>query len=368
MKITCDTLNLSKALDTVQRAAQNKVTSNTNNGFYISASEGHIEFQANDYSIGIKTTCHGIIEEEGTVVIASPYLSEMIRRLPEYTVTLEQKSGENLIRITSGKTKYSLPIKNTDDFPLIQEIDHTNCCTIPNAVMKDMINLTQYAVSTDKQKPLFTGILFEIKENNFTMTATNTHQLAAKEVSLEELAKATGRFIVPSGVLSEVARLLPVEDDGKVEISWARSHVAFTFGDTYFLSTLISGEYPDWHRIIPSQFITSVTLSLKDFSDAVGRVALLARNTEYKKINFLFENDAVRIFGEDRVSGEAEDNVPAKVEGEPAKVIFNCFYIEDILKHSRGDTVTLHIPKAGPMLVEQEEDKQYTYVVTPMRG
>ena len=53
MKITFEKQNLSKALDTVQRAAQNKITSNTNNGIYISALNGQIEFQANDYSIGL---------------------------------------------------------------------------------------------------------------------------------------------------------------------------------------------------------------------------------------------------------------------------------------------------------------------------
>lgn len=50
------------------------------------------------------------------------------------------------------------------------------------------------------------------------------------------------------------------------------------------------------------------------------------------------------------------------------RLTFNCNYIEDILKHSKGETVILHLQKAGPMLVEQEEDKSYRYIMTPMRG
>ena len=30
--------------------------------------------------------------------------------------------------------------------------------------------------------------------------------------------------------------------------------------------------------------------------------------------------------------------------------------------------INLHVKKNGPMVVEQEEDKAYRYVVTPMRG
>lgn len=55
MKVTFQTQDLCHALERVQRAAQTKVTSNTNNGFFISVEDGKVEFQANDYSIGIRT-------------------------------------------------------------------------------------------------------------------------------------------------------------------------------------------------------------------------------------------------------------------------------------------------------------------------
>ena len=35
---------------------------------------------------------------------------------------------------------------------------------------------------------------------------------------------------------------------------------------------------------------------------------------------------------------------------------------------SKGEKIILHVKKNGPMVVEQEEDKAYRYVVTPMRG
>lgn len=65
MKVTFQTQDLCRALERVQRAAQTKVTSNTNNGFFISAEDGKVEFQANDYSIGIRTFCEADVEERG---------------------------------------------------------------------------------------------------------------------------------------------------------------------------------------------------------------------------------------------------------------------------------------------------------------
>ena len=50
------------------------------------------------------------------------------------------------------------------------------------------------------------------------------------------------------------------------------------------------------------------------------------------------------------------------------KITINCTYGEDILRHSKGEKIILHVKKNGPMVIEQEEDKAYRYVVTPMRG
>jgi len=67
-------------------------------------------------------------------------------------------------------------------------------------------------------------------------------------------------------------------------------HVAFSFGETYFLSNLINGVYPDYKRVFPSSFDLNATLDLKDFEEAVRFVSPISRDMSYKTINFKFEN------------------------------------------------------------------------------
>lgn len=368
MKIIFQKDELARALDTVSRAAQNKITSNTNNGIYIRAADASAEFQANDFSIAVKTVCPAIVEEGGELVVAAPQLPMMIRLLPAGEVTLEQNRSEGFVTFSAGNAVYRFPIRSTDDFPLVEAMENTSSCTVSAPVLADMVNLTQYAAATDKQKPFFTGILFEIKGSSFAMAATNTHRLAAKEITLETPADQPGRMIVPASVMTDVVRLFPAEEDAKVVISWAKSHIAFSFGNTYFLSNLINGEYPDYHRVIPTRFDSTAVLDLKAFRDAVAMVSPISRDMSYKTINFNFEEGRLDIYEEDKAIGSSRASIPAELTGEPIHIIFNCFYVEDILKHSRGETVILHLLRNGPMLVEQEEDKTYQYVVTPMRG
>lgn len=359
---------LARALDIVAKAAQNKATSNTNNGIHISFTDDLAEFQANDYSIAIKTSCPAVVEEMGDVVIVAPQLPSMIRLLPDGDVLVEQKAGEGMIAFTAGNAVYRFPVRSTEDFPLVETMKPMGSCTVSCGVLSEMVNLTQYAAATDKQKPFFTGILFEIKGASFAMAATNTHRLAAKEVMLAIPAETPGRMIVPAGIMAEVVRLLPSGDEETVDIAWAKTHISFAFGNTYFVSTLINGEYPDYHRVIPPRFDSTVIVDLKSFREAVAMVSPISRDMSYKTINFHFEKDLVEIYEEDKSIGSSRASVAAQLEGDPVHIVFNCIYIEDILKHSRGEKIILHLLKNGPMLVEQEEDKMYQYVVTPMRG
>lgn len=153
-----------------------------------------------------------------------------------------------------------------------------------------------------------------------------------------------------------------------MEISWSKNHVAFTIGSTYFISNLINGEYPEYQRVIPQSFDAHAELNLHDFAEAVRFVSPISRDVNYNTINFHFKQGLLEVFEEDPEIGRSDTSIPVKLEGDDIDITFNCSYIEDILKHSKGETITLHLLKSGPMLVEQQDDKTYRYVVTPMRG
>lgn len=368
MKVTFNKNELTSALDRVQRAAQTKINSNTNNGFFISAANGIVEFQANDYTIGIKTTCSADIFEDGVAVIAAPQLQSTLRMMPSGDIVMEMGKGENTVSFKSGSYFSKFPVRNSQDFPEVEEMDHQNHAVIRCKDFVDMVSLVQFAAATDKQKPFFTGVLFEIHDSLFAMAATNTHRLATKEISLDEPATAAGRIIVPAGILSDVIRLLPDGEEEKMEISWSKNHVAFTIGSTYFISNLINGEYPEYQRVIPQSFDAHAELNLHDFAEAVRFVSPISRDVNYNTINFHFKQGVLEVFEEDPEIGRSDTSIPVKLEGDDIDITFNCSYIEDILKHSKGETITLHLLKSGPMLVEQQDDKTYRYVVTPMRG
>lgn len=155
MKVIFNKSDLVSALDRVQRAAQTKVTSNTNNGFFISAAGENILIQANDYTIGIKTSCPANIEEEGVTVIAAPQLQSTIRMMPAGDITMEKGDHENLVSFQSGSYVSKFPTRDQVEFPDVQEMDHRNHCLVKCRDFADMVSLVSFAAANDKQKPIF---------------------------------------------------------------------------------------------------------------------------------------------------------------------------------------------------------------------
>lgn len=155
MKVIFNKSDLIGALDRVQRAAQTKVTSNTNNGIFISAAGGNILIQANDYTIGIKTSCPADIEEEGVTVIAAPQLQSTIRMMPAGDVVMEKGDHENLVSFKSGTYLSKFPTREQVEFPDVQEMDHRNHCLVKCRDFADMVSLVSFAAANDKQKPIF---------------------------------------------------------------------------------------------------------------------------------------------------------------------------------------------------------------------
>ena len=166
MRVIFDKTELSDAIDRVQRAAQAKITSNTNNGYFIAAENGKVELQANDYTIGIKTSCPAMIEEEGIIVIAASQLQSTIRMMPAGDIVMEKKKEENMVSFTCGSYFARFPTRDINEFPEVKEMEHTNHATVSCQDFKEMTGQVSFATASDKQKPLFSGQFTKLVEVN----------------------------------------------------------------------------------------------------------------------------------------------------------------------------------------------------------
>ena len=367
MHITFPKANLQKAINVLQKVSQNKTSSNLPGAIYITTKNGQVELQGNDFELGIRLTIDGDIKEPGTLVVGSRYFQELIRKLPGDTIELYKPEDGNSLTITSGSSEFNLVTLHPDDFSLVEQIHDQNHVNIDSFAMKELIDLTNYAAATDEDRPVFTGALLEIKENEVTMVATDTHRMAVKKITIDEPATTPMRAIIPTKTLAEVSRLLPTDNPAMINIIWNRTQIVFNFESIYIISRLIEGTYPEYEKVIPSQFDSSAVIDRREFAGAVDRVSLLAKDISYNVIRYDWAESNVTLSTQNTEIGMAKEDVAVEFKGTPFTISFNGRYISDILRHSTGDNIHLFLKQNGPVVIRQDNNPNYTYVVTPVR-
>ena len=367
MHITFPKANLQKAINVLQKVSQNKTSSNLPGAIYMTTKNGQVELQGNDFELGIRLTIDGDIKEPGTLVVGSRYFQELIRKLPGDTIELYKPEDGNSLTITSGSSEFNLVTLHPDDFSLVEQIHDQDHVNIDSFAMKELIDLTNYAAATDEDRPVFTGALLEIKENEVTMVATDTHRMAVKKITIDEPATTPMRAIIPTKTLAEVSRLLPTDNPSMINIIWNRTQIVFNFESIYIISRLIEGTYPEYEKVIPSQFDSSAVIDRREFAGAVDRVSLLAKDISYNVIRYDWAESNVTLSTQNTEIGMAKEDVTVEFKGTPFTISFNGRYISDILRHSTGDNIHLFLKQNGPVVIRQDNNPNYTYVVTPVR-
>ena len=367
MHITFPKANLQKAINVLQKVSQNKTSSNLPGAIYMTTKNGQVELQGNDFELGIRLTIDGDIKEPGTLVVGSRYFQELIRKLPGDTIELYKPEDGNSLTITSGSSEFNLVTLHPDDFSLVEQIHDQDHVNIDSFTMKELIDLTNYAAATDEDRPVFTGALLEINENEVTMVATDTHRMAVKKITIDEPATTPMRAIIPTKTLAEVSRLLPTDNPAMINIIWNRTQIVFNFESIYIISRLIEGTYPEYEKVIPSQFDSSAVINRHEFAGAVDRVSLLAKDISYNVIRYDWSESNVTLSTQNTEIGMAKEDVAVEFKGTPFTISFNGRYISDILRHSTGDNIHLFLKQNGPVVIRQDNNPNYTYVVTPVR-
>ena len=367
MKIRCEKERLLTAVQIVQKATATKTTLPILTGIYLFASEGFLELQATDYEVGISITIPAEVIEPGKVVLSGKFFPEIIRKIAGKSIEIFSVAQSSMITVASENTEFKILSFPADEFPTIKKFESNNVIAIKDDILKDLIRKTVFACSTDESRPLFTGALMEVSDNAIVMVATNTHRLALKKSTLAEPSGSL-KMIIPGKLLNEIAKIINFEVPTDVRIYWLKNQVAFLFDNIYVMSRVIEGQFPDYKKVIPTEFSSYCVLDANILHEAVERVSLLAKDGEYNIIKIKFNSNSIELAGNNPDAGSATEFLDVVPEGEPMEIAFNAKYLLDVLRIAGSGKVKFHLKSPlSPVMVKLEDDAEYTYILTPIR-
>ena len=363
MKFSCDKYVLQQAAASAARAAAAKSPIPTLEGLLIEAGAS-VRITGYDLKKAIYTTIDADIPEPGSVLIGARLFCEMLRRMPDGIVTVEAENGT--VSVKCGKAAFNLVGLSADDYPDLPVVEAENGVSLPQDLLKKMINECSFAVSTNESRPVYMGTLFEIENNVLTMVSVDGYRLAIRR---EEVKGGTEgmHFIIPGSALLDVERLCG-DSDEEVLLNVGTKHTSFTIGGTVVISRKLEGDFLNYKKSLPENFRYTVKALREDLLGATDRVSLVVDEKMKSPVRLVFGDQRIDFFCNTPL-GKAGDVCPCEGEGGDTEIGFNDRYLRDALRAAPVKELEVCINTGSSPCVIRAADGSdgFTYMILPVR-
>lgn len=362
MKITCNNQELSKAVQTVSKSITNRTTMPILECVLLKASNNELSLTGNDMELGIKTKIKAKVEKEGTVAVDAKMFSDIVRKLPNGEVTIENDKN-NLIKITCTNSEFTLSAQAGDEFPELPSIEKKEGISLNKLMIKKMIKETIFSVALEETKPILTGELFEIKDNTLKLVSCDGFRISYRKTNITNDNNKDIKIVIPGKTLGEISKIIEDEDEN-IEIYLNDNNILFDLGDTQVVSRLLEGNYFDYKQSFTSDYETKVTLDKNNLLKSIERAALIAKVNKKHHIKLDIKEDKINISSNTDI-GSAFEEVVAEVKGNNLVIGFNPKYLIDVLKNIEDDKITLQFTSPlSPCIIANDN---YKYLIMAVR-
>ena len=371
MEFSVSKNDLVRELGLSQGVVEKKTTIPILSNVLIEARGDRIILTATDLELGIRCSCPAKVKKEGAGTVPARKLLDYTRLLPDAELNL--KFLENhWASITCGRSRTKIAGMSRESFPELPQMPET-ISEISVSLLSSMISRTAFAISMEESRFTLNGALLLLSSEGMTMVATDGHRLAYVESGTGANGGSAKSFraLIPKKAMGEIVKL--AEESGpeaKLVFAGDDNHLFFRFGERLLITRKLTGNFPDYERVLPKDNTNIAKLKKEEIRSAIERVSQFA-DERSRAIRVQFGQGEVKVFSSSVETGESEESVTSEYAGPDLEIGFNAQYLLDFLRAIQQDEVSFALKdqkSAGEMRPASEQPKDhYRYVVMPMR-
>ena len=369
MEFTVKKSDFVRELSLSQGVVEKKTTIPILSNVLIEAAGDKIQLTATDLELGMRCSCPAEVKKEGAGTIPARRLLDFVRLLPESGINV--KFADNYwANLLCGRSRTRIAGMSRESFPELARMPDT-LVEIPFGKLVKLVSRTIFAISTEESRFTLNGALLLIKPGRLIMVSTDGHRLSLSEEEMDfGDAQVNYRALLPKKAMSELLKLC--EDgnsDAAVAFAGDENHLYFRSGDRLLLCRKLTGNFPDYERVLPTDQPHEVKLSRDELRSAIDRVAQFS-DERSRAVRLKFSPGELQLHSSLSDTGETDESIPVVYDGPIVEVGFNAHYIAEFLRAVSEDSVTFHFKdagNAGELRPDGGEGAVYRYVVMPMR-
>lgn len=363
MEIMINKEELIEALQIANLAVGSNAKLPVLNNILFEINEGNLTTTSTDLEVFIKHSITINSDVKTRFTAPAKKLKDIIGSLNDAEINLGLNEKKKVLDIKGDNARFSLNTISADDFPKVEVAKKEKTIVIQQAILKELLARTIFAVSKDDKRYAITGICFEIKDNKLTLAGTDGKRLA---IASHDLALDTEglRFILPAKALRNILQLL--QKEGDVTIYLDKSLAYFEIGNTLLGIRLIEGEYPDYQKIIPNETKIEFNIDVERLISATKRASIITKDGSGVRYSFKKEKLAITACASE--IGDVRDEF--EIEGsEEIEIVFYAQYILDALQNINSEKLMLVLNSStSPAIIEPLNDGNYIQLIMPMQA
>jgi DNA polymerase-3 subunit beta len=397
MKLVCVQSDLNANLSLVSRAVPSRPTHPVlaNVLLIADAQTQQVSLTAFDLSLGIRTSFSADVRTGGEITLPAKLLSDIVSRLPEGEITLDDETGEPPVpfraTITSASGRYQFRGMGVEEFPELPVVEKGEAVYLPASALIEGLRGSLFATSADETKQVLSGVHLKVQplsvpdsdfDCSLEFAATDGHRLAVVQFpSLREIMPAPPQFessaspallsvTIPARAFRELERMLSMRSSGlPLALQIDQGQVVFSFSNQRLTSRTLEGQYPAYRQLIPRQFERQITLERRQLLSALERIAVLAdQKNNIVKFSIDNVNQELALSVEAQDVGSGRESIQAQISGENIEIAFNIKYLIDGLKALQSSEIQMQLNTASsPVILTPLDSVKMTYLIMPVQ-
>jgi DNA polymerase-3 subunit beta len=338
VKFTINQALLKAALASVQGVADRKSTIPVLQNFLIETlDDRRLQIIGTNLDLAVTKEVEATtISEPGAICISSSKLIGIVGSLTGNSDIRFVKDDKDWVTITCDKAKFRLPGITKDHFPEIP-LPKNKPITLNADLFAEMIGKVLFAITNEQSRFTLSGAKFVVANGTVALISTDGHRLSFVERKPADgqpvLNGASLDVLIPKAALNEVAKM---GQTGGIQISEDQNHIFFVGGGQMLSARKLTGSFPNYQAVMPSDNDLSVSVDGEALKAAVRRIALMA-DARNQSMRITAANGELRLFAQSSEEGEGNETVDAEFEGDEIQLGFNWHYLGEFLNLVKPD-------------------------------
>lgn len=310
------------------------------------------------------------IQSEGVITINSNKFFEIIKEYPFEEILIKEVKNR-WIEIGEGDTQYNIVASNYENFPQTPIIDDVDFIEVDCFNIKRMVEITSgINYSSDEKRIYMLGVLLEKinkDEKKLRIVSTDSKRLHCYEFDYEgEIQLPEENILIPKKAFSEIGKFV-INKEGKVKLGIKDNHIIVSKDNEIIMIKLFNGEYPNYHRLLDTENMTSINIEKNMLYTMLKRVSILI-SENYKSILIKLKNNELITTIENPEIGDFKDKLKIDYSGEEIQSAFNPRYFLEAVKIINEDNLILYIKdEENPFLLKGLGDDKLTCIIMAMK-